>query len=103
MIAFLNTLMAAMIPNQTIGEQHMQIQPPEAVKLAKEFLLSIHSGAQNVLVEEILLTDDDNFWLVTLSYSDQSPILEIVKGKALKQVKIKTDTGEVRGMSIRKL
>ena len=80
----------------------MQIQPPDAVKLAKEFLL-IHFGAQNVLVEEILLTDDDNFWLVTLSYSDQSPILEIVKGKALKQVKIKTDTGEVRGMSIRKL
>ena len=49
------------------------------------------------------LTDDDNFWLVALSYSDQSPILEIVKGKALKQIKIKTDTGEVRGMSIRKL
>jgi len=47
--------------------------------------------------------DDDNFWLVILSYSDQSPILEIVKGKALKQIKIKTDTGEVRGMSIRKL
>ena len=81
----------------------MQIQPPEAVKLAKEFLLSIHSGAQNVLVEEILLTDDDNFWLVTLSYSDQSPILAIVKGKVLKQIKIKTDTGEVLGMSIRKL
>jgi hypothetical protein len=81
----------------------MQIQPPEAVRLAKEFLLSVHSGAQNVLVEEILLTDDDNFWLVTLSYSDQSPILEIVKDKALKQIKIKTETGEVRGMSIRKL
>ena len=40
----------------------MQIQPPEAVRLAKEFLLSVHSGAQNVLVEEILLTEDDNFW-----------------------------------------
>ena len=81
----------------------MQIQPPEAVKLAKEFLLSIHPGAQNVIAEEILLTDDDNYWMVTLSYSDQSPILEIVKGKTLKQIKIKTDTGEVRGMSIRKL
>ena len=38
-------------------------------------------------------------WL-TLSYSDQSPIIENVKGKALKQIKIKTDTVEVRGMSI---
>jgi hypothetical protein len=36
------------------GEKNMQIQPPEAVKLAKEFLLSIHPGAQNVMAEEII-------------------------------------------------
>jgi len=80
----------------------MQIQTSEAVKLAKEFFLSIHPGAQNVMAEEILLTDDDNYWMVTLA-TQISPQSLNRQRQSAQANQDKTDTGEVRGMSIRKL
>jgi len=56
-----------------------------------------------VLLEEVELTDDQTFWLITLSHEIPIPNLAQLMGttRAYKIFKIDANTGEVRSMKIR--
>jgi hypothetical protein len=77
-----------------------------ATNKAYEYFRDLYSGQafDAVLLEEAELTDDRNFWLITLGY--QMPITNLPQligapRRAYKIFKIDANTGEVKSMNIR--
>jgi hypothetical protein len=80
------------------GESRM-IDAKEATKRARDYLLSLEEERIHALqLEETELSDDERFWLITLSYQF-SPI----QSPKYKVFKIDSNTGRVVSMKIRSL
>lgn len=80
----------------------------EAAKLASDYFNGLYAdqALSNVQLEEVELTEDGKYWLITLSYPVQpgttSFIFDTNKRK-YKVFKINAETGEVQSMKIRKV
>lgn len=83
----------------------------QAAATATTYLISLYPQLSllDVQLEEVELTEDEKYWLITLSY----PLLKVAAPSALagfmpskkdyKVFKIDSDAGQVRSMKIRKL
>lgn len=79
------------------------IDVKEAVEKAHEYLRSLYGeDAAGVQLEEVELTEDERYWIVTLSYSAPTRLLLTVSTK-YKQFRIDAQTGRVSSMKIRKV
>jgi hypothetical protein len=81
------------------------INVKEATERAKEHLVNFFPDADEVQLEEVELTPDKAFWLVTLSYAGASNSVasSLLVGKSMryKLFKLDAETGEVISMKIR--
>lgn len=75
------------------------IDVKEAAKTASEYLTGLYSLASwdDVRLEEVELTEDEKYWLITLSYSDK----KLIPRREYKVFKIDAETGKVQAMKIR--
>ncbi len=80
----------------------------EAAHRASEYFARLYAdqGVSNVQLEEVELTDDGQYWLITLSYPvvppNQAPINFLFNSnRKYKVFKIDAKTGEVKSMKIR--
>ncbi len=86
----------------------MPIEVKKAVQVAKDYLSDIMPvPATEVLLEEVELSDDGRFWLITLSYPTPapSPIL-MLSGRGNREyrvVKLLSETGQFESIKIRTL
>jgi hypothetical protein len=84
------------------------IDVKQAAQSASNFIAGLYSNEtiSDVMLEEVELSEDGKYWLITLSFAAPSssvhPILGI-RGRLYKIFKIDTDTGEVLSMKIREL
>jgi len=81
------------------------IDVQEAVRTASKYLSRLYPSAQlqDMQLEEVELTDDE-FWLVTLSFSFVEPDLpRFTFSRQYKIFKIRGENGEVVSMKIREL
>ena len=83
------------------------IKVKEATDKAKEHLLSFFPDAEQVQLEEVELSKDKAYWLITLSYEGVSTSVasSMLVGKSLlyKIFKLDVKNGEVISMKIKTL
>jgi len=74
----------------------------EAAQKASEYFAALYSdqAASRVQLEEVELSDDGEYWLITLSYP-VSPSFSVPAKRKYKIFKINAKTGEVKSMKIR--
>lgn len=72
-----------------------------AVKVATEYLSSLVPAAQQTRLEEVELTEDGAYWLITLSYYAEGGIP--FESRSYKLLKVDRQTGDVVAMKIRTL
>jgi hypothetical protein len=81
------------------------INVKEATDKAREHLVNFFPEADEVQLEEVELTPDKAFWLITLSYAgiSNSVASSLLVGKSMryKIFKLDAETGEVLSMKIR--
>ncbi|MDI6735515.1 MAG: hypothetical protein QME42_04865 [bacterium] len=75
----------------------------QAAQMAELYLRSLVPNVSNIMLEEVELSDDEQFWLITLSYNDLSTGIQNMFGKTVKLFKVRKDNGEVISMKIRKV
>ncbi len=78
----------------------------KAVSQARDYLAEVMQlSPDRVLLEEVELSEDDRFWLVTLSYPPPqgSSIADALGGRLYKVVKIDAGTGEFESIKIRQV
>ncbi|HEX6623903.1 MAG TPA: hypothetical protein VF064_09330 [Pyrinomonadaceae bacterium] len=79
----------------------------QAAKLASDYFNSLYEtqSLSNVLLEEVELTENGEYWLITLSYPAQPETVSSIFGtkRQYKVFKINAETGEVQSMKIRKI
>jgi hypothetical protein len=84
----------------------------DAVRIAADYLASLYEGTElrDVLLEEVRLSDDDQYWLVTMGFSrlvSANPIFEALGSASFKReykvFEVSAETGEVRSMRIREV
>jgi hypothetical protein len=79
----------------------------EAAQRASEYFAGLYQdqGLSNVQLEEVELTDDGKFWLITLSYPGPRELgtFNISPKRKYKLFKIDAKTGDVKSMKIRKV
>jgi hypothetical protein len=70
-----------------------------AAEKASEYFASLYPGNSysNLRLEEVELTEDEKYWLITLSYMDQ----HMIPRREYKSFKIDAQTGKVQAMKIR--
>lgn len=84
----------------------------EAAQRASEYFAGLYAdqGVSNVQLEEVELTDDGQYWLITLSYpvvpAADRPVMPVMPfnfalKRKFKVFKIDAKTGEVKSMKIR--
>jgi hypothetical protein len=76
------------------------IDAEAAAKKALEYFTGLYPGAAGgaILLEEVELTGDRKFWLITLSYTPppENPLLPfIASGREFKTFRVSAETGEV--------
>ncbi|MFZ0312077.1 MAG: hypothetical protein WAL85_05160 [Candidatus Korobacteraceae bacterium] len=85
----------------------MAIEVKEAVEVARGFLSGIMGVAPSqLLLEEVELSDDQQFWMITFSYpAPENTSLQSMLGggRSYKIVKLHADTGEFMSVKIRTL
>ena len=90
------------------------IDVKEAVKIAVDYLQSLYDSTKlkDILLEEVVLSDDEKYWYVTLGFSRplevNQPLSAIVGPEYKREYKreykvfqIDTASGQVRSMKIR--
>lgn len=81
------------------------INVKEATEKAKEHLTVFFPEAEEIQLEEVELTTDKAFWLITLSYAgvSNSVASSLLVGKSMryKIFKLDSETGEVLSMKVR--
>lgn len=79
----------------------------EAAQKASEYFAGLYQdqGFSNVQLEEVELTDDGKYWLITLSYPvpPELAALNFNFKRKYKVFRIDAKTGEVKSMKIRKV
>lgn len=85
----------------------------DAVRTAASHLQELYPHAQDILLEEVELSDDDRYWSVTLSFTEElsgaarpGKVMAHMGGrhsKYYKIIKIDRATGKVRSVKIREL
>jgi hypothetical protein len=79
----------------------------EAAQRASDYFADLYGeqGVLNVQLEEVELTDDGKFWLITLSYPGprEPGTFTVYPKKKYKVFKIDAKTGDVKSMKIRKV
>lgn len=78
-----------------------------ATESAVKYLTNIYPEAEFARLEEVELSDDDKYWVLTLSYQAQEApsqsFITLGTKRFFKSFKIDAATGEVRSMKIREL
>jgi len=86
---------------------HMAVDVKRAVVLARGYLSDmLQLPKEQLLLEEVELSDDQQFWLITFSYpAPEGSSLSVMLGgsRAYKIVKLNSDTGEFVSVKIRTL
>lgn len=97
------------------------IEIKQAVKAAIDHISALYSGLRSLQLEEVYLSEDDRFWLVTLSFlaeADEEEVLsgpygmlaeitKVTKGQTkrlvrkYKTLEVDQETGAVKAMKIR--
>jgi hypothetical protein len=81
----------------------------QAAQSASNFIVSLYAGQSlsDVRLEEVEVSDDDKYWLITLSFLAQSPGYGVLNLPVLKRqykiLKVDRQTGDVLSMKIREL
>ncbi|MEN3333678.1 MAG: hypothetical protein V7641_3043 [Blastocatellia bacterium] len=86
----------------------------EAARKAAEYFASLYDANTyaDLQLEEVELTEDEKYWLITLSYAYADPMSSAIstvlkipssKPRKYKQFKIDAATGKVQAMTIRKV
>lgn len=82
----------------------------EAAKRAVEYMKGFFPDASAIRLEEVEITDDKQFWYITLSIVESEsepnvlfPAMQFKKVKSYKIFKIFAENGEVLSMKIREL
>lgn len=79
----------------------------QAVKLALDFFTNLYRGkvgSSDVQLEEVELTEDGKYWLITLSYPiPPISVIKQLKKREYKVFKINVETGKVQSMKIREV
>ena len=83
------------------------IDVKQAVKIASDFFTNLYGqelSLSGIQLEEVELTEDGKYWLITLGYPSAStnPLL-IQNRKVYKVFQINAETGEVQSMKIREV
>ena len=73
----------------------------EAAHRASEYFAGLYAGqgVSDVQLEEVELTEDGQYWLITLSYPTNAIFIDA--NRKYKVFKIDAKTGEVKSMKIR--
>jgi len=82
------------------------IDARKAAMAAQEYLKSVYPETQfqNLQLEEVELTDDQKFWLITFSFISPGAMVFVHPiPKDYKLFKIRADNGEVISMKIRQV
>ena len=84
------------------------IDVKQAAQSASNFMAVLYSDntISNVMLEEVELSEDGRYWLITLSFPAPPNSINSILGGGGRQYKIfkvNTDTGEVLSMKIREL
>ncbi|MGI9104681.1 MAG: hypothetical protein ACR2G4_00370 [Pyrinomonadaceae bacterium] len=84
------------------------IDVKQATQSATNFISGLYSTEviSNSMLEEVELSEDGKYWLITLSFSAPSSSVSLLfssGGRRYKIFKVDTDTGEVVSMKIREL
>lgn len=84
------------------------IDVKQAAQLASKFIVGLYSDEtiSDVMLEEVELSEDSKYWLITLSFpAPPNSVGQLlgIKGRRYKIVKVDTETGEVLSMKIREL
>lgn len=75
----------------------------EAAKKAVEFFDSLVADYRSLRVEEVSLSEDDQYWLITLGFEEPSLPAIGKPDRYYKILKVRADNGEVVSMTIRVL
>ncbi len=79
----------------------------QATQSAWNYLINLYGDqVSNLRLEEVELSDDGQYWLITLSYQHASHIQAILKPDIQRQYKVfkmKATDGEIVSMKIRKV
>ncbi len=88
----------------------MAIEVRKAVELARQYLQEVlQIPPTDILLEEVELSDDRQFWLITLSYPGPQPnsigdlLASNGSNRTYKVVRLRADTGEFVSVKIRTL
>lgn len=89
------------------------IDVKEAIQISRNYLSELYRNDEirDLSLEEVELSEDNRFWLVTLTFTQQltQPLnpIEAMTGpkyaRLTKEVKIDADTGQVRSMKNKKI
>ena len=75
-----------------------------ATNAAVEYLKQFFPDVNNVQLEEVEISEDEKFWMVTLSYDDTDRFgMTYNRSRKYKIFKIDSNTGGVLSMKIREL
>jgi len=77
----------------------------QAASTATNYLVNLYpqQTLSNVQLEEVELSEDEKYWLITLSYPVTHNLLNMQIRREYKVFKVDAATGQVRSMKIRKL
>ena len=86
----------------------MSIDVKKAVELAKGYLSDVlEVPVHLMLLEEVELSEDQQSWLITLSFPDPSPspnpLVAALREREYKVVRLQADTGKLVSIKIRRL
>lgn len=90
------------------------IDVKKAIASAMAFLTKVYGKAEGLRLEEVELSDDERYWLVTLGFDEpatKSPFKKMVTSglptdemeRVYKLIKVDASTGEALSMKIRKV
>jgi len=82
----------------------IMINAKEAANVAIEYLKSFYSGANNVMLEEVELSEEKKIWSITISFENIDPDDKTpsrINPKMYKIFRIDNTTGQVTAMKSR--
>jgi hypothetical protein len=77
----------------------------EAAATARNYLILLYPETQIYDIEEVEITDDNKYWLITIAMADEALSVANILGagrKKYKLVQVDAQTGAVKSVKIRK-